>query len=192
LGTKQPGWRYPSAEWIRKAEAKAEMESKLPAFLKGEFQPHNNEERLVLAGVCEVKKLNHAAVGLYAAAFADDPKLADDLKADHRYNAAFIAVLAASGQGNDAAQLDGAERTRLRRQALDWLRAQLALLSRQIESTNHAAAVKSLRHWQQDTDLAGIRSADALAKLPDAERKEWDAFWGEVADLLKRAEGRKP
>jgi hypothetical protein len=30
--------------------------------------------------------------------------------------------------------------------------------------SNHV--VQTLRHWQQDTDLAGIRDAAALAKLP--------------------------
>ncbi len=58
LGPKQPGWPYPSAEWVAQAEAKAAMEAKLPAFLKGEFQPRDNAERLVLAGVCQAKKLH--------------------------------------------------------------------------------------------------------------------------------------
>ena len=57
------------------------MAPKLPAFLKGEFQPSDNKDRLVLAGVCRGKKLREAAAGLYTAAFAADPRLADDLKA---------------------------------------------------------------------------------------------------------------
>ena len=145
-----------------------------------------------LAEICLNKKLYRSAAGLYAAAFAADPKLADDLKEDHRYNAAFIAALAAAGQGEDAAQLDDAERTRLRRQALDWLRAHLALLTRQIESADPVALRYNLRHWQQDSDLATVRDAESLAKLPDAERKEWEALWAEVESLRKRAQERKP
>src|SRR6516164_4586354 len=68
-----------------------------------------------------MKKLHHTATGLYAAAFAADPKLADDLKAGHRYRAACAAALAAAGQGEDAAKLDDKEKVRLRKQALDWL-----------------------------------------------------------------------
>ncbi len=195
LGMKQPGWRYPSSDWVREAERIAASMPKLSAFLKGEFQPSDNQERLALAGVCQIKKLNQTAARLYAAAFAADPKLAGDLKIPHRYNAACHAALAAAGQGEDAAQLDAAERTRLRRQALDWLRADLALETRQIEfldRANRAAAQQTLLHWQQDTDLAAIRDAAALAKLPEAERSEWQRLWAEVEAVLKRAEGRNP
>ena len=145
-----------------------------------------------LAEICTNKKLYRSAAGLYAAAFAADPKLADDLKEVHRYNAACIAALAAAGRGEDAAQLDDAERTRLRRQALDWLRAHLALLTRQIESADRADSLQSLRHWQKDSDLATVREAESLAKLPDAERKEWEALWADVEAVLKRAQQPKP
>jgi hypothetical protein len=43
----------------------------------------------------------------------------------------------------------------------------------------------ALRHWQKDTDLAGVREQRALAKLPDAERKQWQQFWGEVEEVLR-------
>jgi serine/threonine-protein kinase len=190
LGTKRPGWPYPSAEWVRQAENLAAMDSKLPAFLKGEFQPKDAAERLGLAGVCKAKTLHHTASGLYAAAFAADPKLADNLKAGHRYNAACLAALAAAGQGEDAAKLDDKERTRLRQQALDWLRADLALRRKQLESgkpADRAAVQQALHHWQQDSDLTGLRDEAALAKLPPEERPGCDRLWIEVAALLKKA-----
>ena len=71
-----------------------------------------------MAQFCKLKKLYHTAAGLYAAAFAADPKLADNLRAWHRYNAGCHAALAAAGQGQDAARLDDKERTRLRQQAV--------------------------------------------------------------------------
>jgi hypothetical protein len=52
-------------------------------------------------------------------------------------------------------------------------------------------AVKMLQHWQADSDLAGIRDPEALAKLPEAERKEWQALWAEVDALIAKAEGPK-
>ena len=190
LGMKQPGWRYPSAVWVREAETKAAMELKLSAFLKGEFQPRENLERLALADVCRGKKLNHTAARLYADAFAADPKLADDLAAFHRYNAACYAALAAAGQGEDAAKLDDKERARLRRQALDWLRADLAAWGNRLDSGPaqvRPAIVQTLSHWQKDTDLAGIRDAAALAKLPEDEQKAFTQLWADVAALLKKA-----
>jgi serine/threonine-protein kinase len=195
LGSKQPDWPYPSAEWVRQAEEMAALETKLPAFLKGEFQPKDSKERLGLAGICQGKKLHHATAGLYADAFAADPKLADDLKAAHRYNAVCHAARAATGQGEDAAKLDDKERTRLRKQALDWLRADLALWTRQLESgkpADSAAVQQTLRHWHKDTDLAGLRDKVALAKLPAQEQKALTQMWADVAVLLKKAETPAP
>src|SRR5205823_4713268 len=39
LGSKQPGWRYPSTQWVEQARRLAELEKKLPALLRGEAQP---------------------------------------------------------------------------------------------------------------------------------------------------------
>ena len=47
---------------------------------------------------------------------------------------------------------------------------------------------QALRHWQQDSDLAGLRDAAALAKLPAEERAACERLWADVAELLKRAE----
>jgi tetratricopeptide (TPR) repeat protein len=194
LGTKQPGWRYPSAEWVRQAEAKAAMEAKLPAFLKGEFRPGDNKERLVLAIVCQFKKFHHTTTGLYAAAFAADPKLGDDLRAAHRYNAACCASLAAAGTGEDAGKLDGKERARLRKQALDWLETDLTGWNKLLDSGPPQAwpfVVQFLSHWQKDPDLAGIRDKTALDKLPAEEQKAFGRLWADVAALLKKAEQKR-
>jgi tetratricopeptide (TPR) repeat protein len=191
LGTKQPDWRYPSAEWLRQAESKAAMEAKLPAFLKGEFHPGDNQERLDLAGLCKFKKLHHTATGLFAAAFAADPKLADDLGAGHRYAAACNSALAASGQGEDAAKLDDAAKARLRGRSLDWLRADLDLRTRQLGSgkpDDRADMLQKLLYWQKDSDLASIRDAAELAKLPTDEQKTFTKLWTDVGALLKKAE----
>jgi superkiller protein 3 len=191
LGMKQRGWRYPSAMWVQKARRMAALEAKLPAFLKGEFQPEG-AERLGLIGVCHAKRLNHAVTRLYADAFAADPKLANDPKSYPRYNAACAAALAAIGQGEDAARLDVKDKIRLRKQALDWLRADLGLRSKQLESgqlADRKAVQDGLRHWLQDSDLTGLRDVAALAKLPPGERDAWEKLWSDVAGLLKQAGG---
>jgi tetratricopeptide (TPR) repeat protein len=189
LGTKRPGWSYPSAQWVRQAEANAALEAKLPAFLKGEFQPRDGEERLGLARICQGKRLHRQALDLYAAAFAD-PKLAGDLRAAHRYNAACYAALTAPGKGEGAADLDDAGRTRFRQQALDWLRSDLALLGRRLETgqpADRAAVQQTMLHWQKDTDLAGLRDAAVLARLPTGEQRAFAQLWADVAAFLKKA-----
>lgn len=42
-----------------------------------------------------------------------------------------------------------------------------------------------------DTDFKGVRGAEALAKLPQAERSDWQRLWEEVAALRQRAAGLK-
>jgi hypothetical protein len=44
-----------------------------------------------------------------------------------------------------------------------------------------------LRHWQEDSDLAGVRDSAALADLPAAERDAWCKVWAEVALVLDQA-----
>ena len=130
-----------------------------------------------------------AAARLWAEALAADPKLGDDRRAGHRYNAACAAALAAAGQGKDEPPPDDAAKAELRRKALEWLRAELAAWSKVLESGRPAGPRRRRRDaadtGRQDTDLAGIRDGDALATLPADERRAWEAFWKDVDALLK-------
>jgi serine/threonine-protein kinase len=173
---------------VLRREAEALILPNLPAFLEGKYQPRDNDEQVAMLGACQFQGLRHAVACLYADAFSADPKLAADLEAGHRYRAARAAALASGGQGKDAQRLDDQERARLRQQALDWLRADLAACAR---ATDRALVQKTLRHWQQDADLAGVRGPEALAQLPPAERAGWAQLWAEAADLLQKTGGRK-
>jgi Flp pilus assembly protein TadD len=189
LGSKNPRWPYPSAQWVRTAEQLVAMQNKLPQLLKGEAQPADAAERLALAHLCQEQKRFAAATRFYADAFAAQAGLVDDLKEQLRYDAACAAALAGCGQGQDAPASDGRERGRLRRQALDWLRADLSAYRRLLDKEpDQARPTVCLRMqlWQQDSDLAGVRG-DALAKLPEAERPPWQKLWAEVAALRQRA-----
>jgi serine/threonine-protein kinase len=190
LGSKRIGWPYPSAEWVRQAKRLAALEARLPAVIKGELQPKGTV-RLEFLAICQAKQFHYAAARLYAEALAADPPLADDLHKGHRYNAACFAALAAAGQGKDAVMPDDKERTRLRQQALDWLRADLAGYTKLWESDPAVARSfvrDHLKHWQEDTDLVGIRGEAALAKLPTEERAPFTQLWADVAALLKKAQ----
>jgi serine/threonine protein kinase/tetratricopeptide (TPR) repeat protein len=187
LGSKQPGWSYPSAEWVRQAERVVSMADKLPAFLKGEYQPQDNDERLGLAGLCVGRQLYRDAAGLYADAFDVDPKLADDLKAGRRFSAACYAALADNGQGEE--KLEDKERARWRKQALDWLRADLAAHGKRLESgkpEDRTDVRQKLQHWRQELDLIGLRDKDAVQKLPAAEQEACKKLWADVDALLRK------
>jgi len=79
--------------------------------------------------------------------------------------------------------------TRLRQQALTWLRAYLTtwgqILEKQADQVR-PTVLKTMQNWQQDSDFVGVRG-DALAKLPEAERKAWMKLWKEVQLLHGRA-----
>jgi hypothetical protein len=47
-----------------------------------------------------------------------------------------------------------------------------------------------MRHWLKDDDFAGVRGAKSLARLPKADRKEWQKLWEEVETLRQRAAAR--
>jgi len=114
--------------------------------------------------------------------------MAENLKGSFRYNGACAAALACAGQGEDAAKLDESEKARLRKQALDWLRADLARWTKQLHSGDSAELQSTLRRWQMDPDLVSLRDAAALAKLPASESGALTRLWADVAALLKKAE----
>ena len=79
----------------------------------------------------------------------------------------------------------------LRRQALRWLRADLAGYAHfagRGDPKFRQAIRQRLEHWKKDADLAPVREAEALNKLPPDERKEWQQLWGDVEALRQRAE----
>jgi serine/threonine-protein kinase len=87
------------------------------------------------------------------------------------------------------------ERARLRKQALDWLRADLALRAKSLESGTPAEDAKVqgvMRRWQQVPDLAGIRDPAALVQLPAGERNACEVLWVEVQALIDRAQQDAP
>jgi serine/threonine protein kinase/Flp pilus assembly protein TadD len=177
---------------LRQAEQMARLDVCLPRILEGKDQPKDAAERLAFAWLCQQpsKKRYAAAVRFYSEAFVDKPQLADDLSTQHRYNAACAAALAGCGQGEDADKLDAKGRTHLRQQALDWLRADLKAYRQAIaKSAGKAGPViaQRIQHWLQDADFAGVRGAEALAKLPEGERKEWQKLWEEVEALRQPA-----
>jgi serine/threonine protein kinase/tetratricopeptide (TPR) repeat protein len=188
LGSKQPGWKHPSAQWMRNADELIRLDGRLATILEGKAQPADNRERLALALLCQQNKQFYAAAArFYAEIFTAAPQVADNLAASHRYNAACAAALAGCGQGEDAGKLNVGKRADLRKQALEWLRSDLAAWGkRHDDPKQRKQSHQVLQHWPEDDDLAGVRDADALAKLPPDERAAWRDLWSKVADLLNK------
>jgi serine/threonine-protein kinase len=167
----------------------AALDPRLPEILRGTEKPANAAEQLDLARLCVFKKQYAAAARFSRDAFTAEPKLAEAVPEATRYDAACAAALAGCGQGKDASRLDDKERALWRRRALDWLRQDLTWWGQALDngSAQTTARVRQkLRHWKADGDLAGVRAQDALARLPDDERKSWERFWSDVDALLRR------
>jgi tetratricopeptide (TPR) repeat protein/tRNA A-37 threonylcarbamoyl transferase component Bud32 len=180
--------RKQAAQQLQQLLQRPALEAKLAAILRGEGRPDDAVEQMILALLAHSKKQYATAARFYTEAFAAQPSLAEQLPARHRYNAACSAALAAAGQGQDAGKLDDKERTRLRRQVLAWLRADLALWARQAgRSTKQERTTvqEVLSHWKADADLAGVRDRAAVENLPAGERLEWKKLWADVEAVVK-------
>jgi hypothetical protein len=82
------------------------------------------------------------------------------------------------------------DRAKLRLEARTWLEAELAAWSKLIASGSVAdrrSIANTLKHWQQDADLASVRDATAVAKLPADERDGWRSLWRNVDASIAKA-----
>jgi hypothetical protein len=169
-------------QYIRYCEQMLELNPRLEGILAGKAQPADAAERVIFAELCLTCRDHPAtAVRLYAEAFASEPRLADPTHW-YRFNAACAAALAAAGKGKDV-PVEAGERSRLRKQALDWLRVELSARKKQAKP---GSMFQMLHHWQRDPDLIGVRDEAALANLPEPERAAWRQLWADVAEDLKR------
>jgi serine/threonine-protein kinase len=187
----QEGFRANLERLLQRCLHLRALEGRLSAIIQGKHKPAA-ADYLDLAELCFVKKQYATTARLYAEALAATPQLTEDLRAGHRFNAARAAALAGGGQGDDVAGMGDPELAALRTEARDWLRLDLAAWATKVDSGTAADRIqahKTLAPWRDDTDLASVRDADALQRLPPAERQECQALWQEVAALLSRARG---
>ena len=166
----------------------------LPAFLEGTYQPRNNDERLAMLGVCQFEGRWSKAAHLYQEAFEADPKLAEGQYAQDHFAAACFAALAGSGSGKDGTNVGELECAHWRRQARDWLRADLTSMEKLLDSNvprSRQYLQSTLSRWAATSDLAGLRDPAELEKLPPFERQECRSFWSDHDALLRRATDSK-
>jgi serine/threonine protein kinase/tetratricopeptide (TPR) repeat protein len=191
LGSRRPDWLYPSTEWVRQAERMAALEGRLQAVLRGDDKPRDAAEGLVFADLAYRTRRCGPSVRLYAEAFGADPKLAEDMSAGNRYNAACAAALASAGKGDGRPPLDQKAMAQLRKQAVAWLRADLTFWTKHAGSgppQAKALVAQTLFHWKQDADLVGLRGEPAAKALPVDEHEACRALWAEVDALLARSQ----
>jgi serine/threonine protein kinase/tetratricopeptide (TPR) repeat protein len=185
----QPRFDAPTpqgADGLRPIKRLVELDDRLPAVLRGEVQPRDAAERAEFALACRFRELEAASARLYGEAFALQPELAKE----HRYHAAWAAVLAGIGKGKDAGGLSEPERAVLRGQARAWLRDELAAWREQLgkgPAEARAEVLLRVNCWLRDPELGCVRDPAPLGRLSAAEREEWERLWRDLRDLRSSA-----
>src|SRR5262249_31948760 len=160
---------FPSAQWVKQAEEQVRLEELSTRLLAGEAHTESPSELAQLAEFAPVwKRLHLASAEWLREAFTSDPQLADNTARAYRYTASCAAILGAATKAVDA--MSDEDRVAWRKQARDWLTADLAELRKRSESKtpnpgvdfpqNHRSLSAYLSHWLRDSDLAGIRDAE--------------------------------
>ncbi len=171
---------------VRQCQEWLDTDAMLNAYLTGQVAPLDAASQVQMAALAQqpFRRLYLTATRLYRDAFVRQPDLADA----HRYNAACTAALAAAGQAEDGRLLPDKVTRMLRRQALGWLKAELARWARQVEQgdVGPSRVARILSPWKKDPSLASLRDPEALAGLDADERQQWGNFWQEVQVLLAR------
>ncbi len=166
LSTRLRGWSC--GEFVASIRQAVELEGRLAAVLAGTDRPRDAAECAGFALLCYCTREYATSARLYREAFAQDGSLAEEFLNGHRYAAACNAALAAAGGGADAPMW--------RAQALEWLRAELAVRMRSVAKA--ASDPAPLYFWTQDRDLSSVR--DRIDELPVAEREGWRRLWADV------------
>jgi tetratricopeptide (TPR) repeat protein len=194
LGSRQKDWSYPTLYWVAETQRWIALDKQFTALKRGKGPPADPRRQLELAEFCVSQKKRYvAAARLYASALAAEPKLAEDLTAGHRYQTARAVARAVNGEGKDAADFNPSERPRWRKQALDWLTADLKAWRVYLHGNRDATTVtRTLQQWQNDAALAGVRDEQALKSLSADERAAWRDLWAAIESLRSQAEKGTP
>jgi tetratricopeptide (TPR) repeat protein len=121
-------------------------------------------------------------------AIREHPDLARDPRTYLRYNAACLSMSCADGLGASAPP--EAERPAYRKQALDFLTADVAAV-RKVADKDPAQGHKLMQVWLADKDLDSVREPTAVGRLPSDERDAWNRLWTAVRALRDQTPPRR-
>jgi len=186
----------PSSAKTLEAEANlcariGKMQDRLPGLFSGQEQPRDHAERSDLARACFHTGRNNQAVRLFTEVLDADSRMPADEKSALRREAAQAAILAGCRYGTDVAGLSENERARLRQQAMDWLRADLASWTKQLADARpeQRAGVRSaIGHWHNETRSNVVLRPKDLATFGADEQEAWKKLWEDVDELHRKVQ----
>ncbi|HEX4794314.1 MAG TPA: serine/threonine-protein kinase [Humisphaera sp.] len=164
-------------------EAETLVLTNLQAFLDGQYDPQDNDERIAMTGACQAARRTVAGANLWTAVFSSNSAEA----AKYRRWAIATASLAGCGQGADATSLSDPQRQAWRDQAREWLAAELAAASPAPTPSPPApadqaatAARTNLAVLQKSPDLAPLHDPARLQKFSSEEQAAWADLWARM------------
>jgi serine/threonine-protein kinase len=188
-----PGLAARAARERRELEVQVTRLARLPAVFRGDDQPVDAADLMGLARVAtHIEQRFAVTARLIARSLDAHPHWADFDQDPPRYYGAVCATVAATERDSNLQYAPEADLPGLRKQALQWLRAELSRKAQQwVEGSPEQRDTirKALAFWTVDGWLAGLREESRLARLPETEQMEWRALWDEVRALLKRNRG---
>jgi hypothetical protein len=183
---------------LRQVEQHLALLARIPAVLRGDEEPADAAELMTMARAATHRQHQFTRTArLIARSLEAHPEWADFDQDPPRYYGAVCATVAATDR-NETIQTErppDAELPGFRKQAFEWLSAELSHQARQWADgapEKREDIRKALEYWTIDGWLAGLRDESRLVELLEAEQTPWRALWDEVRALLKRSRGDPP
>ncbi|MDX2035321.1 MAG: protein kinase [Isosphaeraceae bacterium] len=191
LGSSRPKgkWLYPSAQWIEETRAAEKLDGELPEFISGRRLPTSTHECVVLAQIAGARRLHASATALWKSAMDRAAEGPPALESDSILAAAADAAAAAAGRGFYEQPPSGSEIDAWRRFAFEWLDREVRRFetSASIADTDERERIRrALANLLDDPDLRSIRETREIARLRDAEAREFQQLWNRVSLLHSR------
>lgn len=170
-------------------EHMADAKRKLEDRLTGRTVTATPEETAGMADVAYTLGRYVVSARLFREAFAADPEIASDPSRNARYEAAAAAIHSAAGAGPDAADLDAETKSKWRREALAWLRAELDVRISHLKDDKipRPEVRTELRELLRDRDFNSVRQPESMTELGDEEFGAWSRFWMRVTEAFEES-----
>jgi len=183
---------------INHCEELGRLAPKLDSVLSGERRPVGPGEQRCFAEIAAASGRLGTAAELFIDAMEKDPTIgrARDpfFHQSFRFTGACNLARAGCGIGQDRGSFSGADRTRWRSKALEYLREELDDLVARIDDEGFPDdELKSSFDcldcgWLKTAMLTCVRTTQSIKKLPEGERQAWTSLWERVVQSRRRLE----
>lgn len=186
LGSKLPGWPYPTSEWIAQIETRIDFEKRFEArldrWIAADEMPDDPREIAYGAQKLMARGRHRAALEWYTAALDEGISQLAGPEDAVRYLAATSAVASARTTAGRNAKT-------LRSRALSWLRSELGSWQEIVEKKPDMKDFARRTWWRATVDPAmSDARGEGIDRLPEPERAGFREFWADVEAFCRKLE----